>query len=198
MARSDRQVSIVNLLLSGVIVSTFCGALILLFFTLQSENAFSLFFFFMGSLIEGNPELIWISAGIILSGCAGSYFLARNLNLLSLGEEKARHLGLEVESFKLLTFALASLVVSAAVAVSGTIGFVGLLVPHMARLLVGPDHKILLPASALGGSILLVLADDIARTAASPIEIPVGIIMSLIGAPFFLWLLRRKGKSSYF
>lgn len=198
ISRSDGQVPIVNLLLSGVIVSTLCGAFIFLFFTLQHQNSFSLFFFLMGNLVEGNWTLIAISGSIIVAGSLGSLAFARSLDILSLGEEKAQHLGIDVEKLKWILFALTSLIVSASVAISGPIGFVGLIVPHITRLWVGPGHKNLILTSALTGAILLVAADDVARTVANPIEIPVGIIMCLVGAPFFLWLLRRKKKSRVF
>jgi iron complex transport system permease protein len=106
-----------------------------------------------------------------------------------LGDERAGHLGVNVARFKLVALAVASLLTAAAVAVAGLIGFVGLMVPHMVRLTLGPDHRTLLPASLLGGAIVLVLADLIARTVLAPVEIPVGIVTALIGGPFFLWLL---------
>ena len=198
MARTEKQVPIVNLVLSGVIVTTLCSAFIMLFFTLQHHDSFSVFFFLLGSLLEGSWNLIAVSSIIIFLGTGAAYLYARDLDVLSLGEEKAASLGIEVEKLKLTLFGIGSLIVSAAVAVSGTIGFVGLIVPHMARLIIGPKNRILIPASALMGGILLILADSLARTIAKPIEIPVGIIMSLAGAPFFLWLLKRKQKTKYF
>ncbi len=198
LARTDKQVSIVNLLLSGVIVSTLCGALIFLYFTLQTQNSFSIFFFWMGSLSESNWHLISVSAAIIVSGTLAAVAFGGKLNIMSLGEQKAHHLGISVEKLKIALFVLTSLLVSAAVAISGCIGFVGLVVPHVARLIVGPNHKVLIPCSAILGGVVLVCADNLARTVANPIEIPVGIIMSVIGAPFFLWLLKRKRKERYF
>ena len=155
-------------------------------------------FFLMGGLVEMNRNLIGISAALILAGCGASLLVARSLNILSLGEEKAKSLGVRVERLKFAAFCLASLIVSAAVAVAGPIGFVGLIVPHAARLIVGPNHRVLIPTSALAGGILLVLTDALARTVARPVEIPVGVITAMFGAPFFLWLLRRKRKSTYF
>jgi iron complex transport system permease protein len=113
----------------------------------------------------------------------------RELDLMLLGDERAGHLGLSVERFKLVMLAAASLLTAAAVAVAGLIGFVGLMVPHMVRLVLGPDHRRLLPASLLTGAIVLVLADLIARTIIAPIEIPVGIVTAVLGGPFFIWLL---------
>jgi len=117
---------------------------------------------------------------------------ARDLNLLLQGEESAQHLGVNVERVKLLLLGTTALLTAAAVAVSGIVGFVGLLVPHMMRLLVGPDHRRLFPASALGGAILVVGADILARTLIAPAEIPLGVITSLLGCPFFLFLLHRR------
>ena len=116
---------------------------------------------------------------------------ARPLNANLLGESEAQHLGVDIEKVKIRLIALVSVVVGIAVAMSGIIGFVGLLVPHLLRMVVGPDHRLLLPASAVFGAILLVLADILARTLVSPAEIPIGIITSILGGPFFLWLLIR-------
>lgn len=198
IARTEKQVQIVSLLLSGVMVNAFCGALLMLFFSLQNRDSFSVFFFLLGSLVEGNWSLILTSGIIVAAAFAASLLFVRDLNIVSLGEEKAVHLGVEVEKLKLAIFGLGSLIVSAAVAVSGTIGFVGLVAPHVTRLLIGPNHKHLVPASALSGAILMIATDAVARTAASPIEIPVGVITAMIGAPFFLWLLRRKRRERYF
>ena len=117
----------------------------------------------------------------------------RQLNLMLLGDERASQLGLDVERFKLLVLAAGSLLVAAAVSVSGLIGFVGLMTPHMVRLVLGPDHRLLLPASLLGGAVVLVLADLIARVVLAPVEIPVGIVTAVLGGPFFIWLLVRRG-----
>ena len=116
------------------------------------------------------------------------------LNAFALGEEGAAHVGVEVERNKALFLALGSVLTAAAVSISGLIGFVGLVIPHALRLVLGPDHRILIPASALAGAGFLVIADLLARTVASPRELPVGIITALIGAPVFLYLLRRGGK----
>jgi iron complex transport system permease protein len=198
LARTERSVSIVNLLLSGMMVSAFCGALIFLFFTLQSHSTFSTIFFLMGSLMEGDWLLISISSTIIFLGMAMAFCLAPKLNIFSLGEEKVQTLGISVELFKFTVFILASLMVSAAVALAGPIGFVGLMVPHITRLIIGPNHRVLIPGAALIGGILLLMADALARTIAAPLEIPVGVITAMMGAPFFLWLLRKKRKEKYF
>ena len=117
---------------------------------------------------------------------------ARDLNVLLQGEENAQYLGVDVERLKRIFLVLTALLTAAAVSVSGIIGFVGLVVPHMMRLLVGPDHRVLFPASLLGGAILMVSADMLARTLLAPAEIPVGIVTALLGCPFFLYLLSRR------
>jgi len=117
---------------------------------------------------------------------------AKNLNLLAAGEEAAQQLGVEVEKTRRAVFLASSLLVGAAVSVSGMIGFVGLIVPHLLRLLLGADHRLLLPASFLGGAVFLVWADTLARTALAPVELPVGVITALTGGPFFIYLLRRS------
>lgn len=142
----------------------------------------------------------WTHVLVVLPyvGVAGllTWFFGRDLNVLTLGDESAWYLGLNVEQVRLLLLALSSLLTAAAVAVSGVIGFIGLVVPHLMRILAGPDHRTLLPASAVAGGTLLVLADVVARTLVAPTEIPVGIITSLIGAPFFLYLLHRRREYS--
>jgi iron complex transport system permease protein len=119
-------------------------------------------------------------------------FFSRDLNIMLIGEEHALDLGVETERVKRIVLILASLVTASAVAISGIIGFVGLIIPHIMRILVGPDHRILLPASCLAGAMFLVLTDMLARTVIQPTELPVGIITALFGAPFFLYLLRRR------
>ena len=141
----------------------------------------------------------WAEVRIVLPYLGGAFLyswsLARQLNLLLLGEEKAHQLGLAVEQFQRRIVITASVLVAAAVSVSGAIGFIGMVAPHIVRLLLGPDHRSLLPASALAGGLLLLLADTLARTLLSPVELPVGVLTSFIGGPFFLYLL-HKGRSA--
>jgi iron complex transport system permease protein len=115
----------------------------------------------------------------------------RQINLLVLGEQEARHLGLETERVRFFLIVLSALVTGAAVSVAGIIGFVGLVVPHIVRLIAGPDHRVLLPASALGGAVLLLFTDLIARRAVIPRELPLGVVTAMLGGPFFLWLVYR-------
>ncbi|MFH1619672.1 MAG: iron ABC transporter permease [bacterium] len=194
LARIDRKVPIVNLLLSGVIVSTFLGALIVLFISLMRSESISAFFFLIGSITENDFLTLAVSSMLVAAGLSTALAFSRQLDILSLGEEKAGHLGVDAETLKTVLFCASALMVGAAVALSGTIGFVGLIVPHAVRLIAGPGHRRLIPASALGGGIFLVAMDAVARTAAAPMEIPVGVLTALTGAPFFIWLLRKKKK----
>jgi iron complex transport system permease protein len=146
----------------------------------------------MGSLEESNFSLIKLVSLIILAGIAISFFFSRDLNVLSLGEEEALHLGVNIERTKRILFVLGSLIAGVAVSVSGIIGFVGLLVPHFMRLFVGPDHRILLPTSCLAGGIFLIASDTLARTIISPLELPVGVITGILGGTLFIYFLTKK------
>jgi iron complex transport system permease protein len=146
----------------------------------------------MGSLSAQSYALVAIVALYALLGAAVLIRHAQNLNLLAAGEEGALTLGVEVERVRRAVFLAASLLIGAAVSVSGMINFVGLIVPHLLRLLIGPDLRLLLPASFLGGAVFLMWADTLARTAFAPSELPVGVVTALLGGPFFLMLLRRS------
>jgi iron complex transport system permease protein len=188
-----------TLILAGVISSTFFGALVLLLFTLFRRESFSILFFLLGSLSgAGSNILILISAILVLIGFSISMYLARDLDAMSSGEEDAIHLGIPVERVKQLLFFSSSLLVGASVSLAGSIGFVGLIIPHVLRLIVGPSHRKLIPASAIGGAFFLILMDVLARTVFSPLEVPVGVFTSLCGAPFFIYLLKRKQEEMTF
>jgi iron complex transport system permease protein len=181
------------LLLAGVVVGAFFNACILLALTFADADAFrSAIFWIMGSFSGATWRGIALLAAAMLPALAVLMALARPLNLLSVGEETAAYLGTRVERTKLLAYGTASLLTAGAVAVSGVIGFVGLVVPHVVRMLWGPDHRFLLPASVLLGAAFVVLADTLARTAAAPVELPVGVVTAFVGVPFFVWLLRRR------
>jgi cobalamin transport system permease protein len=188
-----------TLILAGVISSTFFGALVLLLFTLFRRESFSILFFLLGSLSgAGSNILIVISAVLVFIGFTISIYLARDLDAMSSGEEDAIHLGIPVERVKQLLFFSSSLLVGASVSLAGSIGFVGLIIPHVLRLIVGPSHRKLIPASAIGGAFFLILMDVLARTVFSPLEVPVGVFTSLCGAPFFIYLLKRKQEEMTF
>jgi len=195
IATTRGRTPIQTLILAGVISSTFFSALVLLLFTLFRRESFSVLFFMLGSLsIAGSGWSIFISGILILIGFLIAAFLARDLDAMSGGEEDALHLGIHVERTKQVLFFSSSLLVGASVALAGSIGFVGLIIPHILRLLVGPSHRKLILASAIGGGFFLMFMDILARTLFSPVEVPVGVFTSLCGAPFFIFLLKRKQK----
>lgn len=180
------------LLLAGVVVGAFCNALILLLLTLADVESFrSAIFWMMGSLAAARWGSTLLLALYVLPGVAVLIALARPLNLLTLGEETATFLGTRTERVKVTAYVVASLLVAASVAACGVIGFIGLIVPHALRLLWGSDHRLLLPASFLGGGAFLLLADTAARTIAAPAELPVGVVTALVGVPLFMLLLVR-------
>jgi iron complex transport system permease protein len=186
--------SMSTLLLGGVAVSAFLSAVIsaTLVFVPSNDTLRGILFWLSGGLDAESWQHVHIAALPIISGCLLIFLLARDLNLLSLGDDDARALGVHVDLVRPLLIAAASLITGVAVAVSGTIAFAGLVVPHTLRLIFGPDHRLLIPASAVGGALFLVVADTIARTAIQPAELHVGIITAFIGAPFFLVLLIRQ------
>ena len=193
IAGNSREIGSNTLLLAGVIVNAFFSALIMfLISTSGRTNLPSIMFWLMGDL--SMPEGIHIeAAGVILvAGSAIIYSYSKSLNLIVTGEETALHLGVPVEGTKKIMLITASLITAAAVSVSGIIGFVGLIIPHMMRMLFGSDHRLLLPASCFLGASFLLFADTIARTALAPSELPVGVITALCGAPYFIYLLRRR------
>ncbi|MDY5481177.1 MAG: iron ABC transporter permease [Veillonella caviae] len=193
----NNKLDTATLLLAGVAVSMLLGAFTSGILTMINEYRLREFLFWMvGGLDFRRWEHVFIAIGPILAGSIILMLLGRHLNVLVLGDTEARALGLPVMVYRILFLLLASLITATAVCVSGSIGFVGLVVPHIVRLLVGPDHRILLPMSALGGALFLVFCDTLGRVIAQPVEIRVGIMTALLGAPYFLFLLyrlRRKG-----
>jgi iron complex transport system permease protein len=157
-----------------------------------SDDLHNVVWWLLGSLQVFDWQLLRIVGLVVAIGVAVCTLLARDLNVMTLGEEAAAHLGLHVERTKKLFFVVASLMTGATVAACGLIGFVGLIVPHTMRLIVGPEHRRLVPASALAGAAFLVLADSFARTVIAPLEIPIGVVTAFLGGPFFLFLLKRK------
>lgn len=180
-----------TLILSGVALSAFCSAILSLIIILTG-NLQSIYFWLLGSLSSASWVNVITVIPYALIGTVAAFSFSKELNALLLGEEMAKTLGVEVENARLILIGTASLMTAAAVSVSGLIGFVGLIVPHWIRLVVGPNHRYLVPLSALSGMLLMVVADTVSRTVLSPTEIPIGIVMALLGAPFFLYLLRRR------
>ena len=190
MAATYERLPIHSLLLAGVILNAIFSALIMFITSIMDPNrSFGMMAWLMGTLTApAYPTLIVLSL-YLLGGLFLLYRQARVLNILALGEEAARSLGVDTEKSKRFIFVLAALVTGAVVSVSGMIGFIGMVIPHAVRLVIGADHRLLLPASALVGGMFLMGADTLARTLLSPAEIPVGIITALAGGPFFVYLL---------
>jgi iron complex transport system permease protein len=196
LAVSYGHLAVHTLLLGGVIVSALCSALIMFLTSLADPaRAFQIIAWLMGTLSAPDYHTMGWLALCLLAGHVLLFREARALNLLTMGEESARSMGVDVEWVKRRIFVVTALLVGVVVSVSGLIGFVGMVVPHAVRMVVGADHRLLLPASALAGGALLVAADTVARVIVSPAELPVGMVTALVGAPFFLYLLiARKGR----
>lgn len=201
LARVGSKTPIVSMLLAGFVVSAMLIAVMSLLIMINSElnlKLHSIFSFLIGSISVQYWSQIAVIAPLSIGGIIIACFFAFHLNAFSLGEEQAAYLGINVEREKLLILALGSLLTACAVSLSGLIGFVGLVMPHAVRLILGPDHRLLIPASALAGATFLIVTDTLARTVVAPTELPVGIITALIGAPFFIYLLRRTRREYAF
>ena len=181
------------LLLSGVVIAAFFSACIAFILSISpARTVQSAILWTMGSLAGADWDRVIIAGVYTMPATVMLISLARSLNLMAIGEETAYYLGANVEAVKRISLVVAALITAAGVSVAGVIGFVGLIVPHTLRILVGSDHRGLLPLSFLGGAIFLIGADFIARLVLSPIEIPIGVITAFIGVPFFLVLLRQS------
>ena len=197
LARVGPAVNVATLLLAGIAVAAMISAVMSLVMSFAGEEIRSIYFWLLGGLSARGWSAVEVVGPLILLGSAGAVLLIRDLNLVSLGEERAAQLGMDVDRFKWQAVALGALLAGAAVSVAGVIGFVGLMTPHVMRLVVGADHRRLLPAVLLAGPVFLVLADLVARVVIAPQELPLGAVTALVGGPFFLYLLRReRGKAS--
>lgn len=192
IARTGGRVSISSLLLVGIAVSSFLASIVSLLMVISEDRMHNIFFWLMGGISTGDWGQVGAVAPFIVAGAAVTLFYSRDLNLILLGDERASQLGMNTERFKWVMIVTASLMVGAAVSVSGIIGFVGLITPHIVRQMTGPDHRYLVPGSLLAGGCFLVLADTLARTLIAPNELPVGIVTAFFGAPFFIYLLKRR------
>jgi len=194
LAEVEGQLEPFTLLLVGVIFNAFWGAAIMVVNSVVNfYYAHTILFWLMGSLEAPTWHEVVLVAVLGLGGFVALMFYARDMNLLSLGDEAAAELGVDVDFLRRLIFVATSVMVGAVVSVSGIIAFVGLIVPHMLRIAFGSDHRLLIPASLIGGAAFMVVADLIARVAIAPAEIPVGAITALFGGPFFVYMLRREG-----
>ncbi|WP_342679891.1 FecCD family ABC transporter permease [Methanofollis sp. UBA420] len=192
ISRRDGRVAVETLLLSGIAMSMFLSAILSFIMYLSGSSLHQIMLWLMGGFWNISWSNVWLALSIP-AACLILFVFARDLNVISLGEEDAVHLGVDVERLKVVLLLLSSFITGIAVSVAGSIGFIGLITPHVMRLLVGPDHRILVPASMMAGAILLLWADTLART--MPSEIPVGIVTSLFGAPFFIYLLRSRTRT---
>lgn len=182
----------IRIVLAGVAVSAFLGSGISALLVFYSDRVHGALMWMVGGLAARSWTHLYIILPYSVCGSLFAFYGARHLNVLTLGDEVARGLGLKVELARIAMTAVAALLAASAVSVAGLLGFVGLIVPHVARLLIGSDYRFILPASALLGIGIVTLSDTLARTIFSPVELPVGIIMAFLGAPFFLYLLRRE------
>ncbi len=191
MAHRRGQLDPYTLLLSGVMVGAFFNAAVLLTVALFNQELRHAFLWLMGNLSGARYESLLVTAPLTLLAAIPAFLSARQYNLIATGDETALQLGVDVRSLRRRSYAIASVITGAVVSVSGVVGFVGLIIPHISRMIFGPDHRLLLPASFLLGGTFLVLADTLARTIIAPTEIPVGAVTAVLGAPVFVYLLRR-------
>ena len=191
--------SMATLLLAGVAVNAFLGAVVSAVIILLPDNDAlrEILFWLAGGLDSRSWEHVRISAPLILGGFAVIVLMARDLNLMMLGDDEARSMGVRVGLARPTLLAAAALATGAAVAVSGTIAFVGLVTPHVIRLVLGPDHRVLVPMSAAGGAVFVIVADTVARTIVQPAEFRVGVLTAFVGAPFFILLLIKNKRKAY-
>jgi iron complex transport system permease protein len=196
IAQVRGKVTTTNLLLAGTAVSFFMSAMISIIMVFNQEEVNKIVFWMMGSFNASSWKNIIIVAPVVILGTVVIYFFYRDFNLMLTGDDNAKSLGVDTEKLKKLIIIVSSMIMAVSVSFSGIIGFVGFLVPHMVRIIFGPSNKALIPFSALGGAIFLLLADTAARTIASPAELPVGAVTALIGSPYFIYLLIKMKKRS--
>jgi iron complex transport system permease protein len=197
VSRSNGRTEVVTLLLTGIAINAFAGAgLAFLLFAGSTASREQIVFWQLGSLNGTRWQEVAIVAAVTIAGVIGALTIGRRLNVLSLGERNARHLGINVEALRIGSIIVVALLTGAAVAFCGIIAFVGLVVPHIVRMAVGPEHRRLIAISAIGGGALLVYADLLARTLVGGADLPIGMLTSLVGGPFFFFLLYRQRKRS--
>lgn len=197
LSRSEGRTEVVTLVLTGIAINAVAGGLLAFMMFLADTSAREeIIFWQLGSLNGARTEQVVITAVVALAGLVAALAMTRKLDLLALGDRGARHIGVDVERVRITCIVIVALLTASAVAFAGIISFVGLIIPHLMRMIVGPGHRILVPASALGGALLLVLADLFARTAVSYADLPIGMLTSLVGGPIFFWLLRTARKRS--
>jgi len=193
LAREGNKIPVQSLILSGVIVAiALSGIVIFLVSIFSNEALHGMMWWMLGSLQVYELKLLFTVAAIVIPGIVAIFILAQDLNAISIGEGEAVHLGIDIEKTKKILLLVTSLITGALVSISGMIGFVGLIIPHVMRMLVGPNHKVLIPSTCIGAAAFLIICDTVARSIFPPIEIPIGVITALVGAPVFIVLLRKK------
>ncbi|MCL4533847.1 MAG: iron chelate uptake ABC transporter family permease subunit [Bacteroidetes bacterium] len=197
LARVGRSTPTFTLLLAGVALGAFATSVTSFLMYTYAEKLHTVYAWLLGGLTMGSWQQVLVTLPYMVLGFVVIIMHSRLINVLQLDEEQAAQLGIDVERLKQVLVMAATLMTAAAVSVSGLIGFVGLIVPHAVRLIWGPDHRLLLPMSALLGAIFLVWADTLARTILAPVELPVGVVTAFCGAPFFLWLLRQRKRTAF-
>lgn len=196
LSRKKSHLPMADLLLAGVAVNFFFSAIITLLLAISRKEIHSMVFWLMGDLSSANWQKISIIFMPVFLGILLLTSSSLELNAIALGEEEALHLGIQTEKLRLKIFFIGSVMIAIVVSFTGLIGFVGLVIPHIARLLVGPDHRIMLPVSALAGAVFLIICDTLARSIMAPTEIPIGSITALVGAPIFIHLLKRRNENN--
>lgn len=195
IAQINGRLPLQNLLLSGVVIGAVLSSVVIFIDSFsQGKTLHSVMWWMLGSLQIFDLNLLSLAGLAVAAGVILSFAFYRELNAISLGEEEALHLGIDIEKVKKALFFISALITGAIVSAAGMIGFVGLIVPHLMRLIAGPNHKLLIPASFLAGSAFLIICDSVARVAISPSEVPIGVITAVVGGPFFIYLLRKKSK----
>lgn len=198
LSKIDNKTSTENMIIAGILVNALCSSLLMFFISnSQSTKTHTVIWWLLGNLQVFSWFQVLIVSALVLMGYFLAFIFSRELNAISLGEEEALHLGVDVEKVKIILLLVSSLLTSIIVSVCGIIGFVGLMVPHAARRLFGPDNRILVPASFLIGGIFLLLCDTVSRVCMAPKEIPIGVITAFIGCPFFGYILRKHRKIYY-
>ncbi len=195
IGRITGKFHITGLLLAGVVVNAFFSAIIMFLISMaRGQQLHATMFWLMGNMAEEDFFILWIGAGCVAAGVISLYFLAPQLNAISFNPADARSMGIHVERVQLLAFIISAFVTAIAVSLSGLVGFVGLVVPHAVRLVLGPDHRQLLPIGSICGAMFLVVADTAARVMVAPAQLPVGVVTAIVGGPFFLVLLVRYNR----
>ena len=195
IGRITGRAHVTGLLLAGVVVNAFFSAVIMFLTSIaKSQQIHATIFWLMGNMTEEKLAVLWVGSGCILAGILALYFISPQLNALSFGEDDARSMGVDIARTQTIAFAAAAFITAMAVSLSGLIGFVGLVVPHAVRLVLGPDHRQLLPLSGIIGAIFLVAADTVARVVVAPAQLPVGVVTAIVGGPFFLVLLVKYSR----